>query len=387
MGFRQYKAYHFIAGSTEGIEMTDVLSIRVTRVKDAKSNSAEILVNNYNKGAFIGGDFKYNTDDIVKIYATEGLVDITDGTHLLGVFFIKNHDVQSDNRSVKLVLGDNTYKLLNRVYSGDFTTLTARDIIFNIIQVADSDGLNQNNVTVSMDTLQSGGGAFPLIEYAASNKTAYDVIHELSQPEFTGDTRAYIFWFDESGVFYWIYPGQTVVGTLTYGGADMISSSFTRNEAETISSIIYNAGGNLNGGTILELYHDPSSTSTNIKYKTMLDINQAVRIIFKNLHSLADTTNATLLTAVTNDEFEAAVNILARSRAQKYISVFSRGLWEAKIDSTGMRYTMGALYTVVENINKFSPPSLRVSRIVHTMDKNGWNTQLSLSEDTDEIAA
>jgi len=94
---------------------------------------------------------------------------------------------------VKLICGDRTYDLLNRVYGGDFhgKGKSAKEIIFNIVQTIAADGTTQEQVPTAMASTQSDGSPFPAKDYTVANKTAYEVISELSQPDFTGDDRTY----------------------------------------------------------------------------------------------------------------------------------------------------------------------------------------------------
>lgn len=386
--FRDWKVYHTSVSEGTITLLDNVVNARITFNSDAKSNSVEMVLNNNAKKCFKNGEFIYQTDDFLTIYAAEGFVDITNPDHLIGTFFIKNHKITPDIKHITIEAGDNTYKMLNKVYSGDFPSdagQTSRSLIFNVVQVADSNGLTQNAVTTSMVSTKSDGGSFPVISYAASNKTNYDVVAELSQPEYTGDNRTYLFWYDEFGKFYWTYPSMVSTGTLTYGSGDVISMKFDRKESETISSIIYNAGKNLNDITITNMYHDPTSTSTNIKYKTMLDINQYIRNNIKKAYSLPDVENETLLNVVTNEQFESLVENACNGRAALFINKYSRGLWEADVAVKGQKITMSSLYSLVDNITGFAPPNLRVVRVVHIINKNGWNTQINLEEDSDEV--
>lgn len=385
---RQYKVLHFPFGSTAGEELDNVVSARVTRVKDAESNSLELTLDNYNGRALSNGVFNVGVDDIVKVYAADGIVDTTNASHLLGVFFVKTHEILTKEQKVKINCGDNTYKMLNRIYGAIYDTATsAKDIIFNIVQNSDSDGTTQNGVTTVMDSTKSDGNAFDTFTYAVANKTAYEVVAELSESEFTGDDKTYLFWFDETGVFYWTYPGDTVDSyVIDYTDADVLDMKPDKNEADTISSIEYDAGKDLDGVTVLGLYHDPTSTSTNIKFKTMLDINKYVRFGIKSIYGLSDVEDATLLTVINNDDFVRLIKNEARSRAAKYISIYSHGRWEVKVIHKGRTFDMAALHTVQNSRRNVALPNLRIKRIVHKLNKGGWETNIQLEEDEDAIA-
>lgn len=367
-------------------KLTNVISVRVVRTSDIKNNSLEVELSNRNGEAMENGEIKYLTDNYIRVYIADGLVDVNDVSHLFGIFFIKTPTLTSENKRVKLECGNNTYKYLNKVYTADNVGKTSREIIYNVVQVGDSTGLVQNNVTTVMDTTKSNGQPFKIINYAAANKTMYEVVSELSQPEFTGDDKPYLFWVDEFGKFYWTYPTNTLDEyVISYSSTDVLSMKTTKNDAETISSIIYDAGYDLEGVSIVNLYHSPTSTSTNIKYKTMLDINTFVRWSLKNQYGLANVENSTLLSVITNDTFITLVKNFADARAAKYISVYSRGKWQATVEMKGAKYTMSTLHRVVDALNYIASVNLRITRIVDKFDKNGWTTSLELEEDVDKI--
>lgn len=374
--FREYKIYHYEKGASEGIEVDFITDVRITLVSQAKSNSAEITLSNYASNLTPNGELKYNVDDIFKIYATKGLVDINDANALIGTFFIKNIAFQPENKTITLTCGDHTYDLLNRSFPMDYNGETSPNIIYNIIQTIPNDGTEQYSVTTDMASTKSDGSAFPTFDYANVNKTAYEVILNLSQPEYTGDKQEYLFWFDQNNIFHWVYPNTTIESNkLSYGSEPIIKMKGGRTETDTISSVIYNAGNDLVDVSITDLYHNDNATSTNIKYTPMIDIAKKYKRKFSDGNGGY---------TITNDTFIAICKIDAVARSKSIIRNVGTGLWKADIEVKGDHYTIGKLYTVEDNINNFESQILRIKRIVHTLNKNGWTTKLSLEQDPEE---
>ena len=62
-----------------------------------------------------------------------------------------------------------------------------------------------------------------------------------------------------------------------------------------------------------------------------------------------------------------------------------RGLWEAKIVIPGEKIIVGGLYNCNAPEIGFPKKKLRIERVLHNMDGNGWITTLTLKEDPSQI--
>ena len=379
IGFKEYKVVWFKKGDTEGVELDSIKSIRVTKVSSAKSNSSEIVLNNYSNKSTLNGELLYNVDDILKIYAADGFVDTNVSSHLLGVYFIKNVNFAPENKTITIICGDHTFDLLNKISFGDFRTSTSPTITKEIIDTNLSNGSDGQTATLlvtDMDSTKSNGGSFKIIDYATVNKTTYEVVADLAQPDYTGDIMEYLFWFDENNVFHWHYPNMVINSQkLYYGQSPVISLKGTRAESDTISSVIYNAGNDLNDAPILNFYHDSTSTSTNIKYFAMTDIEKVLKRQY---------TDGAGGYTISNEYFLELAKQKGDAQASNIIRKVGTGLWEATINVEGGIYAIGSLYEVGDNLNNFPSQRLRVNKVVHKMDKNGWSTTLTLKEDPKE---
>lgn len=355
------------------VNVDNYISMRVTKVIDGKTNSAEFIFNNRANQMTVDGELRYTYNDIFTIYDEDD--------NFIGKFFVKDYDLIPENKTVKYILGDYTYDLLNTIYGTGTVNDTSRNLIFNAVQNAVGDGSTQNKLAVQMDLTKSDGGAFETINYASVNKTTYEVIKELSQPNYTGDDKTYRFWIDENDVFHWEYPTDDVTGTLSYGYYPVLKMKGGKSEAENISSIIYIGGVDLEDKQIMNMYHNDDATSTNIKYYPYTDVGQYQRKLIKEQYSLTDTSNVQILTVMTNTDFINIVRNACDSKARVDIKTSNQGAWEANVDIEGAIYSIGDLYNVVDTFNGFASQPMRIERVVHNVSKDGWKTILTLKED------
>lgn len=373
MAFREYKAVYFRAGDTVGVEMDNVISIRVTRTLNAKSNSTEILLDNQNSTAVEDGEIIYKPDETIKVYGANGTIQTSNNAHLIGVYTILNHEIDPKAKVVKLNCGDKTYLMLSRVFIGDEIG-TVDAIVNTIVQRTNQTGAGAAEITTDIDSVRSDSSAFPTIEFTSVKKNAYECISELSQTNYTLDNRAYMFWFDENGKFFWKYTGQTPVGTLTDTADPIVEMKISKTESQKLSMLIYDAGEDKNGSSIIDFYLKPDAGSITgrIKYHPMIAIAKDL----KRRYIAAGT-----YAAMSNNTFIENVTLEARAKAQAIVDKVGIGLWEVNAVSVGQKYDMGDLYQVSSPLQGFPATNLRLDRVVHRMDRDGWTTLLTLTED------
>lgn len=384
MGFKEHIIEWIPKDSTTSTDLNSVIDVRVTRVLDAKNNILELILDGYSGVLVQSGEFVIKPDDTIKVYATEGFVDKNNNEHLMGIYTVLNTEIQPDGRTFKLTAADKTYLMLSKVYAIRDLEDTINNHVEAIVQTINETGVTQEPITTVIDNVRSDSSDFPTTRYTSAYKTAYDAIDELSQTAYTGDNYPYMFWFDEDDTFHWEYPGQTPESdTFVYGQGSVIKMKVAKTEAESISMIIYNAGEDLNASDRIEFKLDPTagSVKNRIKYNPWLDISQLVRQGLKDQFDLADTENSTLLTVITNEDFIDLLDERAVSRCMNVFAKVGQGLWSTDIDVDGLRYTPGKFYTVSSSEFGFPPTNLRLIRIVHTLNKNGWLTKLELRED------
>jgi hypothetical protein len=376
VGFRDFRV-DYTDEESNTITLNGLSNVRVTLKKEAKSNSAEITLNNYAEEYIFENEPIFKEGETLNIYATEGVVNTSNDAHLLGTFVILDTELSPDERKIKLICSDNTYKMLANLYTNDVDD-KVDNIVFNIAQTTDQTGNEQNSVTTNISALNSLGVAFPIVNYTSLWKTAYEAITELSQTTYTGDDRPYIFWFDSDGTFNWVYPSQThEVREFTHGQDEIVKMKFTKSESATINMLIYDAGEDKNGQSILDFEYrkDAGSIKGSIKFQPMTEIREEV----KRTYIL--TNGQVAYDALSNDDFVALCKLKAKPKSQAIIAKVGQGLWKCDTTIYGSKLVPGTLYKTKATRIGFPVRNLRLDTVIHTMNSNGWSTKITLLED------
>lgn len=352
------------------------ISARVTLNKEAKSNTLEITFPY--KGNLIDGEPRFEAGQYFTVYARTGSLMDRDNLiadDLIGSFKILNQGQMSDDRVLKYTCSDITYDMLSSLYTRDITD-TSPNIIENIVQTINKNGIEQNTITTNIQSTRSDGSAFPDVEnFTSLYKTAYECITELSQTSNTGDNLPYIFWISPDGTFNWEYPSSTAaVQEFNWGEDPVVEMKHGQEEAQTISFVIFDCGEDKNGAAILDFYlkDDAGTIKGQTKYQPMTDIAPLVE------RSLG----ATAYAALTNEEFINLCTTLGKARAQAIVNKVGEGLRTADVTVRGTHYTPADLHNVKGPATPLS--GLRLDQIIHTFDRRGWSTQLKFKEDPTE---
>lgn len=351
------------------------MNTRVTLNKEAKSNSMEISFPY--KENLIDGEPRFISGEFFTIYAKEGVINRNSlsSDDLIGSFKILNQSQMTDDRVLKYTCSDITYDLLSNLYTRDITD-TSPNIIENIIQTTTEDGKTQTPSATNIQTLRSDGSAFPNVEnFVSLYKTAYECILELSQPSNTGDNLPYIFWVSPDGTFNWKYPTSVPeTQVLEWGKEPVITMKHGKEEAQTITFVIYDCGEDKNGAGILNFYlkDNAGTIKGQTKYQPMTDIAPLVK---RSLGTAA-------YDAMDNETFVNLCLTLGEARAESIVNKVGEGLRNANITVRGAHYSPADLY----NVKGPATPQegLRLDQIIHTFNRSGWETQLVLKEDPTE---
>lgn len=352
------------------------INARVTLNKDAKANNVEITFSYKNN--LSGGEPKFKSGEFFSIYATEGLLnrDSLLPEQLIGTFKILNQEQMSDDKILKFNCSDITYDLLSNLYTRDITD-TSPNIIKNILDTATENGNTQSKSQTNIQTTRSDGSAFPNVEnFVSLYKTSYECISELSQPANTGDNLPYIFWVSPDGTFNWKYPeSEPQVLKLVYGEEPVISMKHSKEETQTISFLIFDCGEDKNGASILDFYLKPDAGTIKgqTKFQPMTDIAKLEKRSLEVQGTYDSTSNA---------EFVEACIKIGKARAETIVNKVGEGLKNATINVRGGHYNPADLYLVSGPATP--EQGLRLERVVHTFNRNGWDTQLNLVEDPSE---
>ena len=254
------------------------------------------------------------------------------------------------------------------MYSTVLDTQTSPELIYNIAQNLDLNGIDQENVVTNIDVLRSDGSAFPVADYTSLWKTSYEVIQELSGTEYTKDKRDYLFWVEPNGTFNWVFPPSDVEDLELFYGDSIKDMKHQRKDSETINMIIFDAGTDLEDTPIIDFEYNKiaSQIKGSIKYQPYVTISK----ILKQDGSITD-----------NTEFRNKAIEMGRSQANRRMRVANDGSEFTSCSIQGRKLNIAKLHKVKSEM--FPLRELRLDKIIHTINRNGWVTKLELIEDTD----
>lgn len=370
VGFRDAKVVH-IQGGVER-QLNNVLDISAIRTMDSATNTLELTLHNRDGVCFDGGEVIYDRDSIMKLYMAEGEADTSNDEHLIGVYMVSDFNLMPENNTIKLVCADKTFNMLSRIFLGD-ENARVDQIINTVVQsIHRGEGTGVSIITTDIDSTDSQGNQFPVVQITSTNKTAYEIINELSQVDSTKDNKIYNFWFDENEVFHWKYPTETIIETFNYGSLPVINLTTSRTESTSISTVFYNAGLDKNDSTIWRIYHDPTSTSFRSQTLEIPRVADNLKTLFKR-QGVYD--------SMSNGDFINAVIASAQPKAEAYILAAGKSVWEATIEAYGGKYQIGGYYDIGFGNFDAALKKMRLIKIKHRYNSNGWQSSLSFKED------
>lgn len=353
------------------IRNLDVLHVRVTSTNGANTNIAEITLPSTKYT--LDGEFFLKTGESITIYASnDGIINRNNPEvqYLIGTYRILRYSGDDNAHTYTVYAMDMTYFLLSRIWAGDVQG-TAPEIVSNIVQTINEDGIEQDPVPTQIQQLRSDGSAFPTIRLASAYRTAFDLLSEISQISNTGDTLPYIFYIDPEGKFIWEFPlDEPAQLELEYGKEPVMKFSHDINEAQKINFVIFDCGEDKNGNAILsfELAENAGTIEGSQHFEPMTDIARDLRY---SLGADYDTMD--------NAEFRDLCIRDGNARAQSIIDSTGRGLRKTTLELRGGKYIMSSLHKLKSNT--LLVQNLRVERVVHTMDRHGWRTTVEFLQD------
>jgi len=329
------------------------------------------------------GNLRFQMDQQINVYLADEPIDTSNSAHLLSALTITNvqPNLTADSVIVKIDAMDKTAHLLSKAGAKTYTG-TAPEIIRDII--------NQWAPEISAELDTNGGyiqttpggtaSSFPTKTYAYVYKPIFDAIDELSQPSYTSDDRPYIFWVDENNNFHWVYPDQTIDTTIEEGKDDVYSIDLRKKEQDEINMIIYNAGKDKNGNSILWYRFNFQTRSSKLKI-AYYDWSE----ITANMQNPGYSWNGLTWDTATNDQVREHAKELANAKCEDFFA--RKGLlWKGTIKMKGSRnIERGQLIKIISHkFGKFGEKDylkLRVTDIIHDVSKNGWIMTLQVEED------
>lgn len=184
-----------------------VTQSEISFTSEAKKNRAIItLVNRY--GSLNALDFKLEDNILIYLDTTP----ITTQSPIMTALITKiEHKVDGSHRYIKLTCNDKTGVLLSKAWAMSYTSQNPKkvnQVIENVIGHTNPTGGTQITVN-NVASTKSDGSAFTVdVNMTKIWKPVYEWIQDLSNTEYTGEDRSYVFYVDYQNDLHWSYPFQ-----------------------------------------------------------------------------------------------------------------------------------------------------------------------------------
>jgi hypothetical protein len=327
------------------------------------------------------GNIRFKLGETISAYLKEDPIDTSNSAHLVSSYAITKITPNISNDSVKITIDamDKTSQLLSKSGAKNYygsAPVMIRDIMKNWASEINAD-LDTDGGYI---TTTPGGTATSFIvkSYPYTYKPIFDAVNELSQKDYTGDDNAYIYWVDSSNNFHWEYPGNTVATALVEGAGNIKDIDIEKSEQDEVNMIIYNAGKDKEGnsilwykfniltksGTLKIAYYDWSEITTNMQLPGYTEINWS---------------------SATNNEVRDYAKVIGAAKCDKIFT--ERPLvWKGTIRLSGTRsIARGTLVSLTSH--KFgdwgneSTTNFRVVDVAQSVSSRGWWTTITLEEE------
>lgn len=391
-------------------DITELINASQSRGLDLKSGVVSFSVSNSAWRFKTGGATDFVEDGLVEVYADYSPITKAPSQLLLSGQIRKIEPRMNESGSqMRITVADRTILLLSQLWSDTYDSKTAPQIIKQLVENVSQLGTGGRPITTTnVATAATVAPSFTTINtYSKVFKPVVEVLRELSQPEFTGEDRAYQFYVDKDNDLHWFYPSQTTSVSIVEGTDEIYELSFSRNADSVINMVIYNAGQDLNGNGILYYSRDKTSKTGNLrmKYVPMIDIAKRLKNLEVNAGNLVQSSSGTiphqglLYTPDTysfttswedsvasdseyNSSFRTKAKEDAEAASQEIIRRFGQLLWTGSVELKGTNsFTAGDLVNVTSYTAGLSGQKLRVHDVRHSFSKTGWRTSLDLKED------
>ena len=269
---------------------------------------------------------------------------------------------------------------------------------------------------------------FPKLQYYETYKTLYSHLDVLSGPSYTYDREAgtYITYVTRDNVLHWD-PKKTIVDR-TALESETSSTRVNREIRDVINAVVINVGHDVRGKGILALAYDSNSMvkyGAKWKYITRSNIAEQVKndqrtksgvvyndennfpasypvnVFVPGQSSILDSSTGSPIweydlgdTISSNLEFNDYIRKVSRELGKDYGRDYiahngnPRFFVNMKLDEGSDLFRIGDFVQIeVPSLNwdGLDTLKLRVQEIKHTIDSNGWSTQLTLEEDAENV--
>jgi hypothetical protein len=299
-----------------------------------------------------------------------------------GIITEFSQDTSTREKALKINIVNKTERLLSSLDSKDYpsggTINTASAIIKDMIT-----RINHYKKGGEVDiTTNNVATTTKIINYAYNFKSAYDVISELSAPEFT-NTGQYIYYLDTDNDLNWKPRPGILATTPTIDECGFLEFRAEKLVMDVVNAVILNAGNDLNGNVIL-VYA--------VNYNSVTELGFRWKYLVRT--TIAKDTIA-MYPSANNAEIRALAKTRAKAVAEWIVKIMGEPRWKIDAKAKGSTNYPGTLtQAICGEILKITAPSLnwtasnpgilRVTDIQQSFASNsGWRTIYELKEDDD----
>ncbi|RLF44284.1 MAG: hypothetical protein DRN17_04715 [Thermoplasmata archaeon] len=399
-----YKIIHRkkVGASYVDTELTDYLSATVELTIGKQANRFEIT--------FPKPKPDLAQEDFIIFYKSDTPLTTLSDDKIIFFGQIKPYKYKNDGKSEKVTVSgyDYTYLLLQKQEVVREQGKTAPEIIDNILKriSLSQDGTGTSGIDTSgIATTKSDGNSFPVIDNFVSNfENVYDVILKLSTPQYTGDTKTYLFYINSNNVAHWYHPDDSsyLSGvTITPYSPNLLDQSFETSTEGIPGILVVDCGIGLSGSTVTTWAINPyvKSMTTRVTVKKNLArelwyLEKYIGNLVENSTGVFSDEKGTHYTAAKsypfttswgetveddNDyisKFNQKLRDIGNIEAQKIFGKFGTGYWKGSLSFRDTTLSQGELVTVkFPKVHKLlANKPLRISKVRISFGKNLFTT-------------
>ena len=197
-----------------------VLSLQISKGSEATKNTLTLELQNHN-GVLNTQNFEMNNSSII-VWMDWDSVSTSEEPIISTTLSSISYPMENNGKyKLKLKGTDKTGMLLSKLWAEaitEDTSFDASDAIVNIVgHLNDLDGDSISDLTTTnVATTKADGSAFPKpISISKIWKPGYEWLNDLSQTDYTGEDRPYVYYIDANNDLHWHYPYQKPITTLT----------------------------------------------------------------------------------------------------------------------------------------------------------------------------
>jgi|GEM_PF-4099644 len=356
-------------GDSNWSELSDYYDIEINRTCSETKKASTFSFKIFNKDNDYTNVISENTE--LKIRAKYS-TDTSWNLLMYGDVTYVGPSIKTESGNVILIRGEDRIKrMFDEFTPGSYSNMTAKEIIEAQVNTY----FNRRGLEIALDLADS-----PKVidHYAKSSEYPFSAwLEELSGADFTGNGNYIYYISHENGenTLVWKPKPSTVDDSFNFDEfiENVYSYSFAKNQNEVVTSLLINAGKDLNGNAIYEVYQNVSQIQKNggkskWAYKAWPKIAQTLKYYNPSWD---------------NDQIRTAAKEIAKAKAALYLAVNGNLTWKGEIVMYGNEnYSVGNVIQVKSSAVGFTTyKKLRIREINHKINYKGWITTLRVAED------